>query len=102
MCFIVIQVGYAVVGFMSGANWVHEALEKSWDKAYMSDKSLIHDLQIEVCNSEKKLKLEEAIVGAKMRLSLRLQLTWTLISGLFFLLSNSPVVKDFTVEATER
>ncbi|KAF9137347.1 hypothetical protein BGX30_010318 [Mortierella sp. GBA39] len=47
MCFIAIQVGYAVVGFMSGANWVHEALEKSWDKAYMSDKSLIHDLQIE-------------------------------------------------------
>ncbi|KAH7047037.1 hypothetical protein BKA57DRAFT_464881 [Linnemannia elongata] len=47
MCFIAIQVGYAVVGFMSGTNWVHEALEKSWDKAYLTDKSLIHDLQIE-------------------------------------------------------
>ncbi|KAF8948142.1 hypothetical protein BGZ47_006250 [Haplosporangium gracile] len=47
MCFIAVQVGYAVVGFMSGAHWVHEALEKSWDKAYLTDKSLIHDLQIE-------------------------------------------------------
>lgn len=56
MCFIAIQVGYAVVGFMSGANWVHEALEKSWDKAYLTDKSLIHDLQIEVCNNEKLFK----------------------------------------------
>lgn len=42
------------------------------------------------------------IVGAKIIPSLRLPLTWTLISGLFFLLSNSLVVKDFTVEATER
>ncbi|KAF9283937.1 hypothetical protein BGZ88_010237, partial [Linnemannia elongata] len=48
MCFIAIQVGYAVVGFMSGTNWVREALEKSWDKAYLTDKSLIHDLQIEL------------------------------------------------------
>ncbi|KAG0282459.1 hypothetical protein BGZ96_000466 [Linnemannia gamsii] len=48
MCFIAIQVGYTVAGFMSGTNWVHEALEKSWDKAYSIDKSLIHDLQIEL------------------------------------------------------
>ena len=54
MCFIAVQVGYTVVGFMSRANWVHEALEKSWDKAYLSDKSLIHDLQIEVGNNKKK------------------------------------------------
>ncbi|KAG0219779.1 hypothetical protein BGX33_000621 [Mortierella sp. NVP41] len=48
LCFIAVQVGYAVVGFMSGADWVHEALEKSWDRAYQTDKSLIHDLQIEL------------------------------------------------------
>ncbi|KAK3843209.1 MAG: hypothetical protein J3R72DRAFT_441062 [Linnemannia gamsii] len=47
LCFIAVQVGYAVVGFMSGANWVQESLEKSWDKAYQTDRSLIHDLQIE-------------------------------------------------------
>jgi hypothetical protein len=57
MCFIAIQVGYTVVGSMSGANWVHEALEKSWNKAYLTDKSLIHDLQIEVCNPPKKRSL---------------------------------------------
>ncbi|KAF9911951.1 hypothetical protein EC991_001398 [Linnemannia zychae] len=47
LCFITLQVGYAIVGFMSGSNWVYEALEKSWDKAYQTDKALIHDLQIE-------------------------------------------------------
>ncbi|KAF9119203.1 hypothetical protein BGW39_000485 [Mortierella sp. 14UC] len=47
LCFITVQVGYAVVGFMSGSSWVHEALEKSWDKAYQTDRTLIHDLQIE-------------------------------------------------------
>ncbi|KAG0377345.1 hypothetical protein BGX24_006293 [Mortierella sp. AD032] len=47
LCFIAVQVGYAVVGFMSGANWVEESLEKSWDRAYQTDRSLIHDLQIE-------------------------------------------------------
>ncbi|KAG0276494.1 hypothetical protein BGZ95_007471 [Linnemannia exigua] len=48
LCFIAVQVGYAVMGFMSGADWVHEALEKSWDRAYQTDRSLIHDLQIEL------------------------------------------------------
>lgn len=47
LCFIAVQVGYAISGFMSGASWVHEALEKSWATAYRTDKSIIHDLQVE-------------------------------------------------------
>jgi hypothetical protein len=54
LCFIGVQVGYAVVGFMSGTSWIQEALEKSWDKAYESDRSLIRDLQIEVETLEKE------------------------------------------------
>ena len=48
LCFVGVQVGYSVVGFMSGYSRIQEALERSWDKAYESDRSLIRDLQIEV------------------------------------------------------
>ncbi|KAF8935185.1 hypothetical protein BGZ58_005178 [Dissophora ornata] len=48
LCFIAFQVGNAIVGYMSGSSWVQEALEKSWDMAYRTDKGLIRDLQIEL------------------------------------------------------
>ncbi|KAF9585704.1 hypothetical protein BGW38_001151 [Lunasporangiospora selenospora] len=47
LCFIIIQVGSAISGFMSGSSWIYDALEQSWDRAYQKDKSLIHDLQLE-------------------------------------------------------
>ncbi|KAF9967041.1 hypothetical protein BGZ70_000330 [Mortierella alpina] len=47
LCFIAIQVVYAIAGFMSGTNWILEALEKSWDRAYNTDEGLIRDLQTE-------------------------------------------------------
>lgn len=59
LCFIGVQVGYAVVGFMSGSSWIQEALERSWDKAYESDRSLIRDLQIEVKKGRISLRKED-------------------------------------------
>ncbi|KAF9275198.1 hypothetical protein BGZ68_010961 [Mortierella alpina] len=47
LCFIAVQVVYAIAGFMSGTSWILEALEKSWDRAYDTDKELIRELQIE-------------------------------------------------------
>ncbi|KAF9951544.1 hypothetical protein BGZ72_006964 [Mortierella alpina] len=47
LCFIAVQAVYAITGFMSGTSWILEALEKSWDRAYDTDKGLIRDLQIE-------------------------------------------------------
>ncbi|KAI7828745.1 hypothetical protein BC939DRAFT_49528 [Gamsiella multidivaricata] len=47
LCFIAVQVGNAIIGFMSGSSWIQEALQKSWDKAYHTDRSLIRDLQTE-------------------------------------------------------
>ncbi|KAF9920287.1 hypothetical protein FBU30_009906 [Linnemannia zychae] len=41
-------VGYTIIGFVSGSNWINDALEKSWDKAYRMDRTLIRDLQIEL------------------------------------------------------
>ena len=54
LCFIAVQVVYAIAGFMSGTNWILEALEKSWDRAYNTDKGLIRDLQIEVRGSRNR------------------------------------------------
>ncbi|KAG0367544.1 hypothetical protein BGZ54_003703 [Gamsiella multidivaricata] len=48
LCFIAVQVGNAIIGFMSGSSWIQEALQKSWDKAYHTDRSLIRDLQTEL------------------------------------------------------
>ncbi|KAF9196476.1 hypothetical protein BGZ50_000096 [Haplosporangium sp. Z 11] len=45
LCFIVIQVRCSIHGFILGSGWVVEALEKSWDNAYETDKDLIRDLQ---------------------------------------------------------
>ncbi|KAF9166602.1 hypothetical protein DFQ27_002317 [Actinomortierella ambigua] len=47
LCFITIQVIFAVSSFFSGTSWVQDALEKSWDKAYNTDKTLVRDLQNE-------------------------------------------------------
>ncbi|KAF9208657.1 hypothetical protein BGZ49_008035 [Haplosporangium sp. Z 27] len=47
LLFIGVQVGNAVVGFLSGSNWIKEALETSWSRAYKVDKGLIQDLQNE-------------------------------------------------------
>ncbi|KAF9345263.1 hypothetical protein BGX26_003347 [Mortierella sp. AD094] len=48
LIFIGVQVGNAVLGFLSGSNWIQEALEKSWSRAYEADKGLIRDLQNEL------------------------------------------------------
>ncbi|KAI1319296.1 hypothetical protein EDD11_004433 [Mortierella claussenii] len=48
LCFTAVQVGHAVIGFISGPSWIQEALENSWDKAYESDKRLIRELQNEL------------------------------------------------------
>ncbi|KAG0306654.1 hypothetical protein BGZ98_001956 [Dissophora globulifera] len=47
ICFIAAQVTIAVAGYMSGSSWIQEALERSWDRAYQTDKSLVQELQIE-------------------------------------------------------
>ncbi|KAF9976727.1 hypothetical protein BGZ73_007952 [Actinomortierella ambigua] len=47
LCFITLQVIFAVWSFLSGNGWVQDALEKSWEKAYHADKTLIRDLQNE-------------------------------------------------------
>lgn len=49
MVFISIQALFAVKGFLSGADWVRDALDRSWTNAYETDKDLIRDLQSEVC-----------------------------------------------------
>ncbi|KAG0273205.1 hypothetical protein BGZ96_004981 [Linnemannia gamsii] len=45
--FISIQALFAVKGFLSGADWVRDALDRSWTNAYETDKDLIRDLQSE-------------------------------------------------------
>ncbi|KAG0278366.1 hypothetical protein BGZ95_004191 [Linnemannia exigua] len=47
MVFISIQTVLAVQGFLSGADWVRDALDKSWTNAYQTDPDLIRDLQSE-------------------------------------------------------
>ncbi|KAF9150308.1 hypothetical protein BG015_007900 [Linnemannia schmuckeri] len=47
MVFISIQALFAVKGFLSGADWVRDALDRSWTNAYETDKDLIRDLQSE-------------------------------------------------------
>ncbi|KAG0058832.1 hypothetical protein BGZ90_004749 [Linnemannia elongata] len=47
MVFISIQALFAVKGFLSGAEWVRDALDRSWTNAYETDKDLIRDLQSE-------------------------------------------------------
>lgn len=49
MVFIGIQALFAVKGFLSGADWVRDALDRSWTNAYETDRDLIRDLQSEVC-----------------------------------------------------
>ncbi|KAF9437652.1 hypothetical protein BGZ76_011766 [Entomortierella beljakovae] len=54
LVFIAVQLGSAVFGFINGTSWVQDALEKSWSKAYETDKGLIQDLQDEfVCKGFK-------------------------------------------------
>ncbi|KAF9114828.1 hypothetical protein BGX27_009665 [Mortierella sp. AM989] len=47
LVFIGVQVGNAFLGFFSGSDWIQEALEKSWSRAYEADNGLIRDLQNE-------------------------------------------------------
>ncbi|KAF9924213.1 hypothetical protein FBU30_005775 [Linnemannia zychae] len=47
MLFISIQVLFAVKGFLSGEDWVRDALDRSWTNAYETDPDLIRDLQYE-------------------------------------------------------
>ncbi|KAF9130852.1 hypothetical protein BGW39_002546 [Mortierella sp. 14UC] len=47
MVFISIQALFAVKGFLSGADWVRDALDRSWTNAYQTDPDLIRDLQSE-------------------------------------------------------
>ncbi|KAF9096902.1 hypothetical protein BGX23_010213 [Mortierella sp. AD031] len=47
MVFISIQALLAVKGALSGADWVKDALDRSWTNAYETDPDLIRDLQIE-------------------------------------------------------
>ncbi|KAG0332662.1 hypothetical protein BG004_001154 [Podila humilis] len=47
LCFNAFQVVHTIVGFTSGSKWTINALERSWEKAYNRDQSLIHDMQRE-------------------------------------------------------
>ncbi|KAG0289235.1 hypothetical protein BGZ97_006515 [Linnemannia gamsii] len=47
LVFISIQALFAVKGFLSGADWVRDTLDRSWTNAYETDKDLIRDLQSE-------------------------------------------------------
>ncbi|KAG0085433.1 hypothetical protein BGZ93_005376 [Podila epicladia] len=47
LAFIGVQVGYALVAFISGTSWVETSLERSWGDAYQKDPNTIYDLQTE-------------------------------------------------------